>query len=169
MKITKRKLGNSIKLFASIFIMGLMFTGCAPSTKLENEEVTQKVKEFPAPNQGNAGVYVFRDSYFYGAGWPKDIWINEKCLGKSVLQVFFHTEVLGNQEHTITTQSEFSPNSLKIFMETGKNYFIRQYIKPGVFILGANLEVIDELEAKEAIKNLPLAVNGICDNETPPK
>jgi len=166
MKIIKEKIENSISFFASIFIMGLIFTGC--SIKLENEEVTQKVKEFPAPNQGNAGVYIFRNSIFGGA-LKKDIWIDEKCLGESASHSFFHTEVPGDQEHTIATESEFSPNFLKIFMEAGKNYFIRQYIKLGVFVGGADLEVVNELEAKEEIKDLPLAVNGMCDNETPPK
>jgi len=168
MKITKKELGNSMRVFTSIFMMNLVFTGCAPSTKLENEEVTQRVKEFPAPNQRNAGVYVYRSSY-YGKLLPKDIWVDEKCLGTSEGYTMFYTQVLSNQEYTITTQSEFSPNSLKVFMEARKNYFIRQYIKPGIFILGANLEVVDELEAKETIKNLLLAVNGLCDNETPPK
>jgi len=150
--------------------MGLIFTGCASSIKLENEGVTQKVKEFPAPNQGNAGVYVYRNSY-YGKLLPRDIWIDEKCLGStSEGYAMFYIQVPGNQEHTITTESGlFSTNSLKIFMEAGKNYFIRQYIKFGVFTGGPNLEVVDELEAKEAIKNLPLAVNGLCNKASPSK
>jgi len=168
MKIIKRKLRNSIGLFASILMMGLIFTGCAPSIKLENEEVTQKVKEFPAPNQGNAGVYVYRSS-FVGNAYPKDIWIDEKCLGRSKAYTMFYTQVLGDQEHIIATESEFSPNSLKIFMEAGKNYFIQQYMKLGVFVSGADLEVVDELEAKKTIQNLPLAVNGLCNKATPSK
>jgi len=167
MKIIRRGLEKNIRFFASIFIMGLIFTGCA-SIKLENEEVTQKVKKFSYPNFGNAGVYVFRD-YYFGAALKKDIWIDEKCLGESAKYTFFYTEVAGNQEHTIATESEFSPNYLTIFMEAGRNYFIRQYIKLGVFVGGANLEVVDDKEAKEIIKDLPLAVNGTCENETPPK
>ncbi len=39
--------------------------------------------------------------------------------------VFFYEEVVGEEEHTVSTESEFSPNDLLLFVENGKNYFIR--------------------------------------------
>ncbi len=47
-------------------------------------------------------------------------------------------------------------------MKSGVDYFIRQYIKLGVFVGGANLEVISAEKGKEAVSNLGMAVKGQC-------
>jgi hypothetical protein len=68
----------------------------------------------------------------------------------------------GDREHTISTESEFSPNSLRLLLERGKNYFVRQYIKLGAFVGGADLEVIEPEQAKASISKLELAKSGTC-------
>lgn len=47
-------------------------------------------------------------------------------------------------------------------MEAGKNYFIRQYIKLGVFVGGAGLELMPEAGGKAAVAKLELATPGTC-------
>lgn len=49
-----------------------------------------------------------------------------------------------------------------MFVEAGKNYFIRQYIKLGVFVGGAGFELIPEEQGKTAVANLELAASGPC-------
>jgi len=141
-------------------VIASLFTGCA-SVPTESAEKTQQLKAFAPPAQGQAGVYVYRDSSF-GALVKRDLWIDGECLGRSATKVFFYQTVTANQEHDFATESEFSPNHLKLFTEAGKNYFIRQYIKLGVISGGANLEVIDEAKAKKAVESLKLAVPGSC-------
>ena len=58
---------------------------------------------------------------------------------------------------------EFSPNKISLLAEAGKNYFIRQFIKIGVFVGGADLEVIPEETARPVISKLDLATNGSCE------
>jgi len=152
------------RLFA-VAVIALLFAGCA-SVPTESEEHAGKLKAFAAPEQGQAGVYVYRDSSL-GASLKKDLWIDGKCLGRSAPKVFFYQAVAGNQEHDFATESEFSPNHLKVFTEAGKNYFIRQYIKLGVISGGANLEVIDEAKGKKAVEDLKLAVAGSCEKASP--
>jgi len=154
------------RLFA-LTVMTVLFAGCA-SVPTESKEKAQQLQAFSPPAQGHAGIYVYRDSSF-GASLKKDLWIDGKCLGRSAKDVFFYQPVVGNQEHDIATESEFSPNHLKVFTETGKNYFIRQYIKMGVISGGANLEVIDEAKGKKAVAKLDLAVAGVCKQTSPEK
>lgn len=71
---------------------------------------------------------------------------------------YFYTEVTPGQ-HTIATESEFGDNMLNIVAEGGKNHFIRNYIKMGVFIGGANLEVVSEEEGKKAVNQCRRAAN----------
>ena len=138
----------------------LLISGCA-SVDMASKEESLKAKEFSPPSPGNAGVYVYRDS-FVGKALKKDIWIDSKCLGESAPDVFFYTEVEGGKTHSVDTQSEFSPNTLELMFEAGKNYFIRQFIKMGVFVGGAGLEQIPEEQGKSDVAKLEMAKPGKC-------
>lgn len=62
----------------------------------------------------------------------------------------------GNQKHTISTESDFSPNHLTLNTEAGKQYFIQQYIKPGVITGGANLKQVDLETGKKRLLSINL-------------
>ncbi len=140
--------------------LAALLTGCA-SVPMESKETSDKAKAFATPSQGLAGLYIYRTAGVGGA-LKKDILVDGKCVGESAPNVFFYEQVKGGQEHTITTESEFSPNEIKLAVADGINYFIRQYIKMGVFVGGADLEVVSEADGKEAVKGLEMAKNGTC-------
>lgn len=146
--------------FFTIVISIIFFSGCS-TVPLESPEVAGKAKMFSNPKDGDAGLYVYRDS-FVGQALKKDVWIDNKCLGETASDVFFYTNLEGNKEHKLSTESEFSPNDLSLMTESGKNYFVRQYIKIGLFVGGAGLEVIEDEEAKKAISKLDMAKPGTC-------
>lgn len=147
---------------ATIALSALVMTGCA-SVNMASKEESDKAKQFGAPSAGQAGLYVYRNS-FVGKALKKDIWVDGKCLGESASDVFFYTQVEGGKKHKVETESEFSPNALELFMETGKNYFIRQFIKLGAFVGGADLEEIPEEQGKADVTKLALAQPGTCGN-----
>ena len=144
----------------SVAALTLAMVGCS-SVPTQSKEATQQAKLVPAPSEGKSGVYIYR-SGFMGAALKKDIWINDKCIGESAKDTFFYEEVDGNKEHKISTESEFSPNDLMLYVEAGKNYFIEQFIKMGVFVGGAGLEVVEPEKGKKEIQDLDLAVKGNC-------
>ncbi|MDX7992055.1 DUF2846 domain-containing protein [Xenorhabdus littoralis] len=153
------------KLFLFSSLLGALFlSGCA-SVPLAPEPESIKAKSFSPPEQRKSGLYIYRDS-FIGKGLKKDIYIDGKCIGETADKTFFYTQVSGDQNHKITTESEFSPNEISIFTESGKNYFIKQYIKMGVFVGGANLSVSTEKEGKQVISkaDVRLAKEGHCGN-----
>lgn len=150
-----------MKIFTILAIATtLLISGCA-SVDMASKAESAKAKEFDPPSQGNAGIYIYRDS-FVGKALKKDIWIDGKCIGESAPDVFFYTEVEGGKKHKIDTESEFSPNTLELMFEAGKKYFIRQYIKLGVFVGGAGLEDIPEAQGKISVAKLELAKPGKC-------
>ncbi|MDN5092993.1 DUF2846 domain-containing protein [Aliarcobacter butzleri] len=148
-------------VFLSIVTFTILFSGCA-SVKMALPEESNQAKQFNQVENGKAGIYIYRDSTLGGA-LKKKVYIDDKCIGETAPNVFFYEQVEGNKEHKISTQSEFSNNDLLLKTQSGKNYFIRQYIKMGVFVGGANLELIDEDKAKESISKLDMALKGICD------
>ncbi|MEZ5462121.1 DUF2846 domain-containing protein [Dokdonella sp.] len=149
-----------LKRPAFIVLTVALLGGCA-SVPIADQSQSTEAKLFALPSTDKAGLYVYRDSNF-GAALKKDIFIDGKCLGESAPKTFFYKEVQGNQEHTISTESEFSPNDLVIYMKAGVNYFVRQYIKLGVFVGGANLEQVSDQKGKDAVGDLKLAVSGNC-------
>ena len=145
---------------ALLLAASLVVSGCA-TVDMEPPSSSAKTKEFNAPTQGKAGLYIYRDS-FMGKMLKKDIWINGKCLGESGPDVFFYTEVEGGKKHKIETESEFSPNAMELMVEPGQKYFIRQYTKVGLLVEGANLERVSEARGKAAIAKLNMAKTGTC-------
>jgi hypothetical protein len=145
-------------LFLSIAM--LVLTGCA-SVSMESKDQSDMAKRFNQPSSGNAGLYIYRVGSFGGA-LKKDIWVNGKCIGESAPNVFFYEEVTGGVEHKISTESEFSPNDLLLKTVAGVNYFIRQFMKMGVFVGGAGLELVSEEQGKREISDLGLAKRGTC-------
>jgi hypothetical protein len=143
-----------------VAVLTALVTGCA-SVPMESKEASEQAKRFAPPPQGQAGLYIYRTAGVGGA-LKKDIWVDGKCVGQSAPNVFFYEAVKAGQEHTIVTESEFSPNEIKLAVANGINYFVRQYMKMGVFVGGANLEVVGEEEGKAAINSLEMAKKGTC-------
>jgi hypothetical protein len=148
------------KRVGALAVLAVLVTGCA-SVPMEGKQATEDARRLAPPAEGQAGLYVYRGGG-PGAALTKSIWVDGKCLGTSAPNVFFYEQVKGDQEHTIATQSEFSNNEIKLAAQSGINYFVRQYIKLGVFVGGANLEVVDEATGKAAINELEMATKGAC-------
>jgi len=148
------------KVFLATALAASLLSGCA-SVPMDSPEKTALAKQFNPPSEGHSGLYIYRDSIL-GAALKKDIWVDGECVGETVPKIFFYEEVVGDKEHTISTESEFSPNDLLVKTESGKNYFVNQYIKLGAFVGGANLELVDEATGKQAVAQLDMAKKGTC-------
>ena len=150
-------------MFKKIVIIALVSTlaaGCA-SVPMESLERTTTAKKFDPPSEGSSGLYVYRKTSF-GGHLKGDVWVDGKCIGETAPDVFFYEEVEGDKFHTISTESEFSPNDLIVKVKSGMHYFIRQYIKFGVFVGGAALELVDEEKGKKEVSVLDMATKGTC-------
>ena len=97
-----------------------------------------------------------------GGALKKDVWVDDECIGETARGTFFYHEVLGDIQHKVSTESEFSPNDLMIDTKAGNNYFVKQYIKPGLIVGGAGLKLVPEAEGKQAISDLDLGIKGKC-------
>jgi len=151
-----------LKNILLVTIIAFALGGCA-SVPMKSIKESNQAKQFNPPSNNNSGLYIYRDS-FVGQALKKDIWVDGKCIGESAPDTFFYVEVAGDKKHTISTESEFSPNDIVMQTDTGKNYFIRQYIKLGVFVGGAGLERINNEEGMKAVSKLGLAEKGTCSN-----
>lgn len=154
------------KKLATLVFSAVFLHGCA-SVPMDNVQSNSQAKQFAEPLPGSANLYIYRATVV-GQALKKDIWLNDECVGASANNIFYLTEIIGEgAEHRLSTESEFSPNHLEFKAESGKNYFVEQYIKMGVFVGGANLRMIDEAKAKQKIAKLNLARGGNCSKPQP--
>ena len=150
------------KTLPIVVFTSLLFGGCA-SVPMESSEKSDQAKTFVLPSNGNAALYIYRSGSFGGA-LKKDVWVDGECIGQTAPNTFFYEEVKSGMEHKVSTESEFSPNDLLINTESGKNYFVQQYIKVGVFVGGAGLKLVDEDKGRSEVTKLQMAVKGNCSN-----
>lgn len=142
-------------LIALLYLVAAFYlSGCASVPTASIEEDAAK-KEFAIPSAGYSGLYIYRNSKF-GAALKKRLYVNDEYLGETAPMTYFYKEV-DPGEVKVSTSSEFGNNDLMISAEEGKNYFIRQYIRLGVFIGGANLELVSEQEGKQGVLECSLA------------
>ena len=152
------------KLLLALSAVTVFLSGCA-SVPMVSDAESNKMKEFRAPTENNAGIYVYRDNSSVGGALKKDIWIDGECIGMTAPGVFFYHEVEGDKDHVVSTESEFSPNDLTVNTKAGELYFIQQYIKMGVFVGGANLKQVDSATGKAEVSKIGLAQKGKCSGE----
>ena len=149
------------KKIVFLTMTSVLFAGCA-SIPTEQAEVSNVIKKVKAPSANNAGLYIYRSNSMVGGALKKDVWVDDECIGETARGTFFYHEVLGNIQHKVSTESEFSPNDLIIDTKAGDNYFVKQYIKPGLIVGGAGLKLVTEAEGKQAISDLDLGIKGKC-------
>ena len=146
-------------MLKKIFLLSILtslsiLSGCA-SVPMASMEEDNRMKEFKNPPKGYSGIYIYRNSNFGGA-LKKDIYIDGQILGESAPMTYFYTRVKAGK-HTLSTESEFSPNDLSLTTQSGKNHFVRQYIKFGAFVGGAGLESVSDSVGKNGVLECNLA------------
>ena len=104
-----------------VALVSCLIVGCA-SVPMESATISNAAKQFNPPSDGNAGLYIYRSGSFGGA-LKKDVWVDGECIGETAPNVFFYEEVQGDEEHKVSTESEFSPNDLLLKTESGKHFF----------------------------------------------
>ena len=142
-----------LKLFGAAIGFAIL-TGCA-SVPMDAPEADVALKTFSAPPADKAGLYIYRDS-FAGQGLKKTVTVDGKVIGETANRVYFH-QLISPGSHTLGTESEFSDNVITLVAEAGKNYYIRQSIKMGVFVGGASLEVVPEAVGQAHLQKCELA------------
>lgn len=146
---------SRIKLFGVIVGFAVL-TGCA-SVPMETPEADLALKTFQAPPADKAGLYIYRDS-FAGQGLKKSVTVDGKVIGETANRVYFH-QLVSPGSHTLGTESEFSDNVIKLMAVAGKNHYVRQSIKMGVFVGGARLEEVPEAVGQAHLQKCELAVS----------
>lgn len=143
--------------------MILLFTGCA-SVPMAPMEQDTKAKEFsPAPNK--ASLYIYRNESFGGAV-PMSVMVNGKTLGQTAAQTYFHLNVIPGK-YSVESHAE-NVSNLSLSVEAGKNYFVWQEVKWGMWYARSLLQQVDENTGRAGVTESKLIASSVSDNDWTP-
>lgn len=125
----------------------VLLSACA-SVPRASRDLDSAAKEFKAPAQNKAQLYVFRDETF-GGNWGMDLLLDGRLIG----QTTHHTFILADVEpgpHTLMGRAE-NDDVLKLDAKAGETMFVWQEVKTGVWKARNQLQRVDEKRGRQGV------------------
>lgn len=137
------------------FCVLLLLGGCA-SVPMDSMNSDQTSKQFEVPAD-KSGIYLYRNENFGGA-IAMTVALNGRVAGQTGPKTYFHWVVEPGQ-HEISSITE-NTSTLVLNTEPGRNYYIWQEVKMGLWTARSLLQEVDAatgqagvLECKKAHSN----------------
>ena len=141
----------------------LLLSGCA-SVPMASMELDAKAKEFtPPPNR--ASLYIYRNENF-GAAVPLTVSVNGKVLGRTAAKTYFRLN-LAPGEYEVESHAE-NVSKLSLRTEGGKNYFVWQEVKMGLWAPRSLLQQTDERNGSAGVMESKLIDSAVSGTELAP-
>jgi hypothetical protein len=137
---------KNVSRSALVLALAVGAVGCASIPRAPKERDAE-VKAFKS-TPGKANLYVFRDEGMGGAV-TMTVLLDGKPVGQTSGHTFVFTQV-DPGAHKLISQAE-NDFELPITAEAGKNVFVWQEVKMGVFKARSNLHLVDDKRGQEGV------------------
>lgn len=129
-----------------VLAVALFLVGCSslPRAPIEQDAAA---KSFTT-DEGKANLYIYRNEQFGGAV-EMDVLVNNKPLGKTGPKTYFALSVPPGQ-YTVMSKAE-NDSTLTVDVAGGKNYFVWQEVKMGVWYARSLLQLVDDDKGKAGV------------------
>ncbi len=141
-----------------------MLVGCA-SVPMESMEDDARAKTF-APEPDRASLYIYRNETF-GAAVPMNLSINGRIIGQSASKTYFFFRLQPGTYSVESTAENVAQLSLD--MAPGKNYFVWQEVKIGMWMARSQLHHVDEAVGRAGVLESKMAVAQVAEDELRPR
>lgn len=151
--------------FAATFsaVLVLLLSGCA-SVPMASLDQDTKAKDFsPIPNK--ASLYIYRNESF-GAAIPMTVSVNGKALGQTAAQTYFRLNLTPGK-YAVESHAE-NVSNLPLTTEAGKNYFVWQEVKMGMWTARSLLQQTDEITGRAGVMESKLIASTVSENDLTP-
>ncbi len=136
-----------MKKFLSTLTLLIIVTSCASVKRLPQHKDAQ-TKKFTTDKK-MAGLYVYRDEVFGGFDKMR-IYVDNKFFTTTQGKTYAYTK-LKPGKYKIKGEAE-NDSEIEIDLKPGKNYFVWQEVKLGVFRGRNNLSLVSEAKGKSGVK-----------------
>jgi len=120
--------------------------GCA-SVPMASTEADSSAKQFQ-PAKGYSNIYVYRNETF-GAAIAMTVSLDGKVMGKTGAQTYF-LWVVAPGKHEITSHTE-NTSRITIDAKEGRNHYVWQEVKMGMWQPGSELHEMSEQEGRKGV------------------
>ncbi|MFC5519318.1 DUF2846 domain-containing protein [Polaromonas jejuensis] len=154
-----------MKHFFGIFTtaMVLLLAGCASVPMAPLDQDIQAKEFLPAPSK--ASLYIYRNESF-GAAIPMTVSVNGKVLGQTAAKTYFRLNVVPGK-YSVESHSE-NVSSLPLSVEAGKNYFVWQEVKMGMWTPRSLLQQVNESTGRAGVTESKLIAFSVSDKDLTP-
>lgn len=130
-------------------------SGCA-SVQMASVEADTGAKQF-VPRKGYSNIYFYRNETF-GAAVAMTVSLDGRVMGRTGPQTYFLWEVAPGR-HEIASHTE---NTAKITIDAkeGRNHYVWQEVKMGMWQPGSLLHEVNEEEGKKGVLECKRAAEG---------
>lgn len=151
--------------FAAAFsaVLVLLLSGCAlvPMASLDQDT---KAKDF-SPIPTKASLYIYRNESF-GAAIPMTVSVNGKALGQTAAQTYFRLNLTPGK-YNVESHAE-NVSNLPLTTEAGKNYFVWQEVKMGMWMARSLLQQTDETKGRAGVMESKLIASSLSESDLSP-
>lgn len=143
-----------------IAVMVAMLTGCA-SVPMASLDQDAKAKDF-TPQSDKATLFIYRNETF-GAAIPITVSVNERTIGQTASKTYFRFNVNPGR-YKIKAHAE-NVAELSVDAIAGRNYYIWQEMKMGMWSARANLTQVDDSTGRAGVSESKLIASTVSDQE----
>jgi hypothetical protein len=129
----------------------VLASGCA-SVPMASPERDSAAKSFSV-KPGKANIYVYRNESM-GAAIRMTLALDDKLVGSTAAKTYVLLEV-NPGKHTLISKAE-NDSTLTVSAAPGRNYFVWQEVKMGVFGARSALQLVDEATGKAGVAECKL-------------
>lgn len=132
-----------------IFVVACLFvllSGCA-TAPIAPVELDQKAKSFSG-SPDKASLYIYRNENFGGA-ISMMVSINGQSIGSTAAKTYFHFDLVPGK-YSIESHAE-NVSNLSLNLDAGKNYYVWQEVKMGVWMARVLLQQVDDERGRKGV------------------
>ena len=126
--------------------------GCA-AVPMGSVDEDSRAKAFKPPAD-KAALYIYRNETF-GAAVPMSVSVNGRNIGQTASKTYFQFNLVPGRYSIESTAENVA--ELKLQMEAGRNYFVWQEVKMGMWMARSQLHQVDEDTGRAGVMESKLA------------
>jgi uncharacterized protein YceK len=134
-----------------LILTSLVFSGCA-SVPMESNVEDEAAKTFEVV-EGRSNIYIYRNENLGGA-IKMPVLLDDKIAGDTAPKTFI-LKTVEPGEHVVVSKTE-NDASLAFTTEAGKNYFVWQEVKMGLWTARSKLHLVDEATGRDGVNECKL-------------
>ncbi len=147
-----RRVGTVVNSIHALFLIVILLTSGCASVPMADASKDSQAKQFATPHDGS-NIYVYRNESI-GMVAKMSVVIDGRMAGDTAAQTYLLLHVTPGK-HTIVSKSE-TDSMLDITTDNGKNYFVWQEVKMGMWSPRSQLHLMDDEQGKTGVSECKL-------------